>query len=478
MFCPDISARVNHSTSRLGSDAINDCHTVSSTSSPLKRNDACLRSPLAKKRSVFESGSFSRNFNVFDHGLLPAPQFNIRNNLNQESELSAASFSLENASIFTPVSRRCSSLRKSTLQQRCGKKSSWGRRLAAQALTAEQLTGNTPDISRSDPTKNRPRLSLDQFMPPMERDNPFSSQVLPNPSTHMVSQQTYQLHPISWTPTTSSSRSNIVDKSPTHIPAHFREQPRPKLDFSKSLPAGSLWSYPSRKEEGSFSTPQKLKSVRPLQAAFMSTGLVSKVNKNPEEPQLLRNGSKGNMPDTPCKRHVNAFATYPAPVPGISIAKAGYIRYSFGTPSTPFNPQGGQTGMTRRGSFLGIDTNGESQSSAEFELPPTPTKPALVSSYVQQQGNGGYSHNLGFVVGSGLAKGPPRISSKLNLSTSPSDRGEECVRGTSFGRSRVLQGSSPHSPTPLISISYYFLFESIKKNQAFLIFVTWLQPIR
>jgi mitosis inhibitor protein kinase SWE1 len=160
----------------------------------------------------------------------------------------------------------------------------------------------------------------------------------------------------------------------------------------------------------------------------MSTGLVSKVNKDPEEPQLLRNISEGNMPHTPCKKHVNAFTTYPAPVPGISIAKAGHIRHSFETPFTPFNPQGGQTGMTRRRSFLGIDAN-ERKSTAELELPPTPTKQALASSYVQQQGNGGSSHNFGSVVGYVRAKRLPRTSSKLNVSTSLDDRGEEGVDG-------------------------------------------------
>ena len=519
MSSSDVSAPVNHALSRLGGDASNDCHTISSTSSPLKRSDAIMNldqaslgSPVAKRRSLHGSASFGHDFNVFDHGPSSSPQFEIHDDSNQEYELSTASFSSDNATSFTSMPRRSSSLRKSTLQQRHGEKTSWGRRHAAQMLAQQQSTGNAPEVSTPNPTKNRPRLSLDQFMPPMVRDSPFSSQgSLPNPSMHMVSQSTHQPHPLSRTMTTSSSSSSAVDESPTHIPINFGEQPRPKLDFSKSLPAGSLRSYPlqtsSGEEEGSFSTPQNFKSVKPLPAAFMSTGLISKVNKNPEEPQLLRGVSKGNMPDTPCKKHVNTFATYPAPVPGSAIAKARHIRHSFGTPSTPFNPHGGQTGpntfgkgagvfgssfgnngLTRRGSFLSIDgdesggspdAKGDSQSSADFELPPTPTKQALVSSPAyQQQSNGSPSHQRSFpasAVGYGLAKRLSRTSSKLNPSTSPGDRGEESdasmvmndsptsanfrlllnssIPVPSFGRSRALRGSSPNSPTPLISKS-------------------------
>ena len=532
MSSSDVSAPVNHALSRLGGDGSNDCHTVSNTSSPLKRSDAIMNldqaslgSPVAKRRSLHGSASFGHDFNVFDHGPSPSPQFEIHDDSNHEYELSAASFSADNTSSFTSMPRRSSSLRKSTLQQRHGEKTSWGRRHAAQMLAAQQLTGTAPEVSTPNATKNRPRLSLDQFLPPMARDSPFSSQGnLPNPSMHMVGQPTHQPHPLSRTMTTSSSSSSLVDESPTHVPVSFGEQPRPKLDFSKSLPAGSLRPYPlqirSEHEEGSFTTPQNFKSVKPLPAAFMSTGLVSKVNKNPEEPQLPRGVGKGNMPDTPCKKHPSTFATYPAPVPGSAIAKARHIRHSFGTPSTPFNPHGSQTGpntfgkgagvfgssfghngLNRRGSFISIDgdENGaspdakaESQASADFDLPPTPTKQALVGSAHQQESNGSPSHHRTFpasAVGYGLAKRLPRTSSKLNLSTSPGDREEDSdwsmdmndspttanfrllpsssMSVPSFGRSRALRGSSPHSPTPLISKSLTTSFLSPSRKPGF-----------
>ena len=519
MSSSDISTPVHQALSRLGGDGTNDGHTISSTSSPLKRSDAIMNldqaslgSPVAKRRSLHGSASFGHDFNVFDHGPSSSPQFEIHDDSNQEYELSTASLSADGATSFTSMPRRSSSLRKSTLQQRHGEKTSWGRRHAAQMLAAQQLSGNAPEASTPNPTKNRPRLSLDQFMPPMARDSPFSSQAsLPNPSMHIVPQPTHQPHPLSRTMTTSSSNSSIVDDSPTHIPVHFGEQPRPKLDFSKSLPAGALRPLPphstSGGEEGSFSTPQNFNSVKPLPAAFMSTGLISKANKNPEEPQLARGVSKGNMPDTPCKKHINTFATYPAPIPGSAIAKARHIRHSFGNPSTPFNPHGtqigphtfgkgggvfgssfGNNGLTRRGSFLSIDgdenggspdAKGDSQTSTDFELPPTPTKQTLMSSSTHpHESNGSPSHHRTFpasAVGYGLAKRLSRTSSKLNLSTSPGDReGENSDESMDmkesptttncrplprsstviyFGQSRVLRGFSPHSPTSLVSKS-------------------------
>ncbi|KAK0108373.1 hypothetical protein ONS95_003184 [Cadophora gregata] len=444
---------VNHALSRLGGDGASDCHTTSSTSSPLKRSDAIMNldqaslgSPVAKRRSLHGSASFGHDFNVFDHG--PSSQFDIHDESNHEYELSTASITSENPSTFTSMPRRSSSLRKSTLQQRHGEKTSWGRRQAAQALAAQQLANLGPHVSTPVQSKNRPRLSLDQFMPPMPRDSPFSSSgSLPNASMHIVSHAMHQPHPLSRTMTTSSSNSSIIDESPTHVPVHFGDQPRPKLDFSKSLPAGSLrpFSFEACRDDHAFNTPQNYKSVKPLPAAFASTGLISKVNRNPEQPQVSRGSSKGNVPDTPCKKHVNGFATYPAPIPGSAIAKARHIRHSFGTPSTPFNPHGTQTvqgtfgkgagvfgsafgnnGSTRRGSFLSVDGDEESGGSpdpksihvsTDFDLPPTPTKQALV----QQQYDGSPSNHRSFPA-STSAVGYDMAKKLTRTSTSPLER--------------------------------------------------------
>ncbi|KAI9048665.1 hypothetical protein LZ554_007496 [Drepanopeziza brunnea f. sp. 'monogermtubi'] len=450
-YSHDISAPINQALSRLGGDGANDIPMGSSTSSPLKRSDAIMNldqaslgSPVAKRRSLHGSASFGHDFNVFDHGPAPSSsQFDIHDDSNHEYELSTASVTHENPSAVTSMPRRSSSLRKSTLQQRHGEKTSWGRRQAALALAAQQLANCGPQISTPVKAKDRPRLSLDQFMPPLARDSPFSSQgSLPNASNHFIHQGIHQPHPLSRTMTTSSSSSSIPDDSPTHVPVQFGEQLRPKLDFSKSLPAGSLRPFSLDKQSGddtSFATPQNYKSVKPHAAAFASTGLISKVNRNPEQPPVVRGSSKGNVPDTPCKKHVSGFSTYPAPVPGSAIAKARHIRHSFGTPSTPFNPHGnqavqgvfgkpsgvfGSTFGNRRGSFLSLDgdENGGSPDAKggrvnDFDLPPTPTKQALV----QQHYSGSPSANRNFAastsaVGYGLGKKLTRTS------TSPLER--------------------------------------------------------
>ncbi|CAL3967423.1 unnamed protein product [Diplocarpon coronariae] len=504
----ETAAPVNHALSRLGGDGANDSLMSSSTSSPLKRSDAIMNldqaslgSPVAKRRSLHGSASFGHDFNVFDHAPSSSSQFDIHDDSNHEYELSTASVLHENSTSFTAMPRRSSSLRKSTLQQRHGEKTSWGRRQAAQALAAQQLANCGPQISTPVQAKNRPRLSLDQFMPPMPRDSPFSSQgSLPNASVHLLNQPAHHPHPLSRTMTTSSSNSSIADESPTHVPVHFGEHPRPKLDFSKSLPAGSLRPFSFDMPPGndnSFATPPNYKSVKPHAAAFASTGLISKVNRNPEQPQILRGSRKGNVPDTPCKKHVSGFSTYPAPVPGSAIAKARHIRHSFGTPSTPFSPHGTQNVQgtfgkgngvfgsafgNRRGSFLSVDgdesggsPDAKGSHGNDFDLPPTPTKQALA----QQQCNGSPSNHRSFAastsaVGYGLSKSLTRTSSKLNLFTSPDSQGSYESDGSmdlgdsptpgvtnrdslkaadsvpSFSKSRSERALNLHFPAPLV----------------------------
>ena len=523
-FSLDGHGPVNHALSRLGGDGSNDSHTAS-TSSPLKRSDAIMNldqaslgSPVAKRRSLHGAASFGSDFNVFDHGPTSSSQFDIHDDSSHEYELSAGSLAPDPvASPMNALPRRSSSLRKSTLQQRHGEKSSWGRRHAAQVL-AQQQANMGPELSTPNASKNRPRLSLDQFMPPMARESPFSAQGnLPNASMHMVNQPTHQPHPLSRTMTTSSSSSSIVDDSPTHVPPHFGQQPRPKLDFSKSLPAGSLRPLALDICEGedatSFATPKNYKSVKPLPAAFMSTGLVSKVNRFPEEPQPHA-VNKGIVPDTPCKKHVNVFNTYPAPVPGSAIAKARHIRHSFGTPSTPFNPHGTQSkgtfgkgngifgsswgtgGLARRSSFASVDgeelsgsphVKADSQGSTDFDFPPTPTKQALFPEVANDSNSPSAPRRLTASI-SAVGKKLTRTSSKLNLLTSPGSQEAEDSDDTtemddsptanvrlssisasrpSFSRSRALRGTNIHSPTPLIPKSLTTSFLSPSRKPGF-----------
>lgn len=381
--------------------------TPGATASPLKRSDASMNldqasfgSPKAKRRSYGPS-SFGAEFNVFDQGP-PSPNFDIHDDSNRDYEWTGSgNKSSESHTPPTPmaVPRRAGSLRQSTLQQRHAKeRTSWGRQRGAQ-----QFSQFANEVST--PVKSRPRLSLDHYMPPPQRDSPFGA----TPSAHGIGQQTYQPqqpHPLSRTMTTSSSNSSVPDESPTHFPI-ISEKPRAPMNWSKSLPLGAL--RPTADDDapgfgGSISTPD-YKAAKPFSGAFASTGLVSKMNRNPElEPIGLRGAP---VPDTPCKRQVNIFATYP-PMPSSNVKpRSKGLRHTFGAPSTPFSTMGdkpeapntfgnagGRPGLfafgkhARKGSLLSlysdegrspIDLNGDSQMTTDDDIPPTPTKHQLLS---------------------------------------------------------------------------------------------------
>ena len=392
-------------------------------SSPLKRSDgimnldqASLGSPSAKRRSL-HGGIFSPDFNIFDH----EGEFEGR----YDGSRMDATPSSDYAGIQSPLPRRTSSLRKTTLQQRHEKPT------FARSKPNLDLTSDFATPGQAVP-KSRFRMSLDNFLPSMPRDSPFSSQgSLPNASAHLISQQSIKpqgsgnqaqppRHPLSRSLTQSSSNSSMAEDSPTHIPIRQPEHRKVVVDFSKSMPLGSArpvlpepvsnGTSSQVSAEASFATPENYKLAKPLPAAFMSTGLISKRNRNIDDTQVDFRSSMDQMPDTPCKRHSMIGSTTPA-APEIAISKARHARHSFGTPSTPFNthatrPAPGTFGkgvsvfgsnfahgsINRRGSFLGVDVDdqghsmhgkGDSQSSVDFELPPTPTKQALAPGSAQ-----------------------------------------------------------------------------------------------
>lgn len=408
----------------------------SAKSSPLKRSDgimdldqASFGSPLAKRRSM-HGVSLGADFNIFDYeNAISTKTESTGDHGSHDTEMSIPpqNSSVQGLSPFlSPMPKRSSSLRKTTLQQRCNEKPTFAK---SKPNTDLALEYSTPGHGAS---KGRHRMSLENFLPPMPRESPFSSQgSLPNASVHLVSHQSkgshntdsqhvHQPHPLSRAITQSSGSSTMADDSPTHAPVPHVDRPRVTLDFSKSLPVGA--TRPNLREaisretsnqtssgESSFATPENYKLVKPLPAAFMSTGLISKRNKNMDESQL---GNKSQMPDTPCKRPTN-FITAAVPVPGSAIGKARQVRHSFGTPSTPFNAHVakpavgsfkkgvsvfgsnlGDGGITRRGSFVSVDGEdnsqspsgrGDSQSSTDYELPPTPTKQPFGNGSVHQE---------------------------------------------------------------------------------------------
>lgn len=362
--------------------------------SPLKRSDAFVSpdqtnqgSPVAKRRSAHGiSGASVSEPNVFDASSPVRESFEILEDPNKEYELGTDSSSpQENMASPTPsgMPRRSDSLRRSTLQQRQGERS-WGRRQGEKHLAQLGAETGTPN------TRNRPRVSMDQFVQPaLPRDSPFSTQPpLPNPSLHMLDKPSLpnQPHPLSRSVTTSSSTSSLADDSPTHIPVQF-EKPRAH-PFAKSLPVGAR--PPLDNGHKGAATPA-YKAARPFQDAFKSTGLISKVNRNPEFGRSTFGESKAVMPDTPCKKPIYPSNTYPPSSGGGKERQ----RHSFGSPSSPFAPgrkdnfilgepslfRPFQSPHARKTSIFNFDSDIDTQNFADnVDFPPTPTKSVLFKS--------------------------------------------------------------------------------------------------
>ena len=392
-----------------------------STASPMKRSDGSINSerpgcasPSAKRRSVH--GPMS-DFNIFES----EPQRVDADRRSLDDFDWSARYALPPThSYFNTIPKRSSSLRKSTLQQRQLERPSNSKGSASTPPTAP--TSTLPN------QKKEQRFSLDNHLPPMQRESPFSNQAsLLNASIHpvgqsqsesqsqnQVSQASHPRHPLSRTVTQSSSTSSIAGESPTHEPIHRPERPRSMFDFSKSLPIGASRPTDSGDEDsqgsshGSFATPANYKLAKPLPAAFMSTGLISKKNRNVDDPHAGL--PKAHMPDTPCKKQVQPFPAVSKIGPSAAPVVVRPARHSFGTPSTPLNSHhsvvkpaplafgkgigifganGGKSKniLTRKASFASIDGEEisqsqspparDSQTSTDSEYPPTPTKRAL-----------------------------------------------------------------------------------------------------
>ena len=395
---------------------------ISVKSSPLKRSDESSHQDLirmgspAKRRSL-HFPSLGSDFDIFDQGAMQQQTQMERSN---SDTLSAESPTRsEFAKSLSPVPRRASSLRKTTLQQRHDKPT-YPRARPNASLALEMQTPGPASL------KSRQRLSLDNPVPHPSRGSPFSNVGgLPNASVHPihnalnevpvdVHQAPASKHPLSRTLTTSST-SSFADDSPTHVPAHHAEPRKPKLDFSKSLPLGAappvsrgVQAPLPPSQETDFSTPENYKLAKPLPAAFMSTGLISKRQKNLSQDQLDFSGSLGHMPDTPCKRAPNVLAAGPVPTPNVHAPRIQQSRpfaHAFGTPSTPINPNKvtpapsafgkgasifgssfNEGNPTRRGSFLSDEGSGSPLAvfkSTGAMAPPTPTKRPIAADETQ-----------------------------------------------------------------------------------------------
>ncbi|KAH7392285.1 hypothetical protein DE146DRAFT_679715 [Phaeosphaeria sp. MPI-PUGE-AT-0046c] len=392
-------------------------------SSPLKRNDGLMNlsgsngnSPTAKRRSVHGASSLGVDFaNIFDPS--PAPR-----NSSDESQV----YNDSNAFSFSPINpsatplRRTTSLRKSTLSQRMSN--------SPRGKTAYDGEYALPGMPAS---KSRNRMSLDsslgQSTTPAQtpvRNSPFDAGRMGPPQSRL-SFGSSQPHPLSHAQTPSSASSSVNNDTPmAPVRSNVFGMPQnapaaPSQQFSRSLPIGAGRPHFEGEDAShdSFDTPFKVIPQPPM--AF-STGLLSKKNRNVDEPST--GAGIYVMPDTPSKRQSFPPAVAdrtPMDTPlvkrkGSLFGESARPQHHFGTPSTPFSANVskfsvdnlskrsnifGNTGssLQRRGSFLSVlsvdndddvqpDTQSptanrmtDSQSSAE-DLPPTPTKPSGGSS--------------------------------------------------------------------------------------------------
>lgn len=461
-------------------------------SSPLKRSDgimnldqATLGSPSAKRRSL-HGASFGADFNIFDQA--QAMGNGEQTNTDFDSDFSFATPPPRESPI-----RKSLSLRKSTLVQRYG---------ASAAKTRPAPDAVSPfALPNQAASRSKLRMSLDGSITATDNDtSSMFRQSLHQARPHSLYQQdgawpekTNALHasrhPLATALTPSSSSSSMADDSPTHNPAHVLTAINPysratrlqEAPLRKSLPIGATRpsAHPSANtsESSAYATPEAYKLAKPDPAAFMSTGLISKRNRNIEEPPLDESPNRV-MPDTPSKR-----TSYPpmstTPFAGAAFGKSTHTRPEFGTPSTPFSShankvslesfgQGvsvfgarlGNAGLNRRGSFVSIDGDDasqsptgrmESQSSAD-ELPPTPTKPATASGRNSKENSlrsslFGRRTSLGAdtFIAPGTENAPPKTTRKSKLAHFFTGQESDETKETASRRSPPSVSMSPDS---------------------------------
>ncbi|KAJ9615200.1 mitosis inhibitor protein kinase swe1 [Cladophialophora chaetospira] len=371
--------------------------------SPMKRSEGrrsdeapSFESPSAKRRSLHGPGL---DFSIFESDGVDGGLFSDRRAQDDNDWFGGGNSTLSSTR-FSTIPKRSSSLRKSTIQQRQLDRSS--------NLKFNQFMDVDRSLFDATPaahSKKEIRMSLDSHLDPLPRDSPFSSQgQLLSASVHPVATQ--PRHPLSRTMTQSSQQTDEQDESPTHEPIHRPLRPR-SHDFSKSLPVGSSRPVPTPESQefssqNSFATPGNYKAAKPLPAAFMSTGLISKKNRNAED--INAGLPKAHMPDTPCKRQPPLFQNDEQFAPAKSAVNR-LARQSFGVPASPlemhhgsskisafpfskslgiFGARSSKHNLLKEGSFASIEPEDKSirrsplsranSQSTDSDYPPTPTK--------------------------------------------------------------------------------------------------------
>ncbi|TKA71206.1 hypothetical protein B0A55_07653 [Friedmanniomyces simplex] len=474
-------------------------HVSPMKSSPLKRSDGVMDleaagfgSPRVKRRSLHGAGAFG-DFNVFDQGLDGTQSDSTdssagRSSDEKEREPGSGLSSTWPAPTPNSPHRRPLSLRKSTLQQRAAP----GRSRLFQEPTRDM--GLNPALTRA-----RSRISLDSALPlrtldfesPFRRNAMNDAPLLGPPAAQKPFQSAPKPHPLSHALTPSSSTSSMADEPAQQTqqrpgpPVLKRDSMKPPSAFSHSLPVGAMRPAGGSKHgtsQESFATPEAFKMAKPLPQAFHSTGLISKRNRNVDMPPT--DFASSHMPDTPSKKaaHIQVISS---PAPASVLGKVVQPLHEFGSPTTPFNgrpskisPQsfgkgvnifGSRVGapqLTRRGSFLSIDGDDnsnspthrlESKASTE-DLPPTPTKSSAAVT-VRPQSKGKSNSLRSSLFGRRTSLGPDTFASPAAEDQFPAD--DDCTkpfitltacvspspcasRQRSFSHDQVLA-----SPTPL-----------------------------
>ncbi|EMD63474.1 hypothetical protein GGP41_005869 [Bipolaris sorokiniana] len=399
-------------------------------SSPLKRNDGLMNlsgspgsSPIAKRRSLHAVSSLGNDFeSIFDPS--PAQRASPDDAPRQRDVTNEFSFNSSPVSGAQSPIHRTTSLRKSTLSQRSNtpRKPSYEGEFAFPGPAASKTRNRISfdgSINNSTQTPAQPaqtpfrKSTFDAGRMGLPTPFPRGGASFPHPLSH------------AHTPHSASSSISGTPMAPPRAPAvqwNNSVFPAPPLSsnphFSRSLPIGIGRPFETEYEQSAhepFDTPFKVAPPAPV--AF-STGLLSKKNRNADEPAA----GVYVMPDTPSKRQ-----SFPPAVGDRAVnldtplvKRSGSLfgndarpQHQFGTPSTPFSANvskfstesfgkrpsifGDMASNTqRRGSFVSIDGDndddtqpdsqsptanrmGDSQSSVD-DMPPTPTKPSNSSS--------------------------------------------------------------------------------------------------
>lgn len=207
------------------------------------------------------------------------------------------------------------------------------------------FTGTFHLAASSDLDSSHNDQSQQQQQQQQQQQHPHPHQQL-SPSQPQQQQHSHRNGPPA---ATITQLRQSLSRSPSK-PSEYRLQS--SRSRSRSAKHHSFVSSPlSPSRRAQFATPENYRLVKPLPAAFMSTGLISKKNKHLEE----SNEGK-NMPDTPCKRSSVVFADVPPKEFSQSLnpAKIRTTRASFGK---SLASNGGSPGTPQSGPFSKARTN-------------------------------------------------------------------------------------------------------------------------